>query len=170
MTRTTSGQGKRSQSRISPAVRRRLPHASITVRPGLDPVENDSLYYSCAHRGWSRSREICGACGQAAGGGYPPPHGIGSRTASRPVSDPVPYPRRGCSRPPRRSPDRLPPASLGRCDGPATEPFHLRTNTQRLMAHQGAGASTGPFGPAVTSRCPLVCRTYTATRRSRCQD
>jgi hypothetical protein len=28
-------------------------------------------FYSWAHRGWSRSREIFGACGQAAGGGYP---------------------------------------------------------------------------------------------------
>jgi UDP-glucose 4-epimerase len=28
------------------AVRRRLPHASITVGPGLDPVGNDGLYYS----------------------------------------------------------------------------------------------------------------------------
>ena len=28
-------------------------------------------FYSWAHRGWSRSREIFGACGRAAGGGYP---------------------------------------------------------------------------------------------------
>jgi hypothetical protein len=28
-------------------------------------------FYSRAHRGWSRSREIFGACGRAAGGGYP---------------------------------------------------------------------------------------------------
>ena len=28
-------------------------------------------FYSWAHRGWSRSREIFGACGQAMGGDYP---------------------------------------------------------------------------------------------------
>ncbi len=28
-------------------------------------------FYSCAHRGWSRSREIFGTRGWAAGGGYP---------------------------------------------------------------------------------------------------
>jgi len=28
-------------------------------------------FYSRTHRGWSRSREIFGACGWAAGGGYP---------------------------------------------------------------------------------------------------
>ena len=28
-------------------------------------------FYSRPHRGWSRSREIFGACGWAAGGGYP---------------------------------------------------------------------------------------------------
>src|SRR5260370_1430121 len=49
---------------------------------------------------------------------------------------------------------RLPPASPGRCDDPAAEPFHLRTNTQRLVAHPAADATPGPTGPAGTSRCP----------------
>jgi hypothetical protein len=38
---------------------------------GPDQRGLSGRFYSWAHRGWSRSREIFGACGWAAGGGYP---------------------------------------------------------------------------------------------------
>jgi len=43
-------------------------------KPGVssNPAGTVGFFYSHAHRGWSRSREIFGACGRAAGGGYPP--------------------------------------------------------------------------------------------------
>jgi hypothetical protein len=37
----------------------------------LELAGRSERFYSHAHRGWSRSREIFGACGRAAGGGYP---------------------------------------------------------------------------------------------------
>jgi hypothetical protein len=42
---------------------------------------------------------------------------------------------RGCSRLPRRSPDRLPPASPHRHDGRAPKVSHLHPTQQRLVAH-----------------------------------
>ena len=42
---------------------------------------------------------------------------------------------RGCSHLPRRSPDRLPPASPHRHDGRASKVSHLRPTQQRLVAH-----------------------------------
>jgi hypothetical protein len=44
------------------------------VRPSVEQACSDHLgrrFYSRAHRGWSRSREIFGACGWAVGWGYP---------------------------------------------------------------------------------------------------
>jgi hypothetical protein len=43
--------------------------------------------------------------------------------------------RRGCSHLPRRSPDRLPPASPHRHDGRAPKVSHLHPPQQRLVAH-----------------------------------
>ena len=56
---------------------------------------------------------------------------------------------RGCSHLPRRSPDRLPPASPHRHDGRAPKVSHLRPTQQRLVAHVAvldllASARTGP--------------------------
>jgi hypothetical protein len=58
---------------------------------------------------------------------------------------------RGCSHLPRRSPDRLPPASPHRHDGRAPKVSHLHPPQQRLVAHVAAsdlpaGACTGPAG------------------------
>ena len=56
---------------------------------------------------------------------------------------------RGCSHLPRRSPDRLPPASPHRHDGRAPKVSHLRPTQPRLVAHAAishlpTGARTGP--------------------------
>ena len=62
---------------------------------------------------------------------------------------------RGCSHLPRRSPDRLPPASPHRHDGRAPKVSHLHPTQQRLVAHVAvldlpAGARAGPAdGPHV---------------------
>ena len=62
---------------------------------------------------------------------------------------------RGCSHLPRRSPDRLPPASPHRHDGRAPKVSHLHPTQQRLVAHAAvldlpAGGRAGsPGGPQV---------------------
>lgn len=47
------------------------PGPSSSPQFGLGFVRQRRRFYSRAHRGWSRSREIFGTCGWAAGWGYP---------------------------------------------------------------------------------------------------
>jgi hypothetical protein len=46
-------------------------YESAAIQPLIAHSPIFSWFYSRTHRGWSRSREIFGACGRAAGGGYP---------------------------------------------------------------------------------------------------
>src|SRR5207344_3540852 len=61
---------------------------------------------------------------------------------------------RGCSHLPRRSPDRLPPASPHRHDGRAPKVSHLHPPQQRLVAHVGSGTGAVPGLPRVRFPCP----------------
>ena len=53
------------------SVRARSGHALTTPIFAALACWKSRRFYSHGHRGWSRSREIFGACGSAAGGGYP---------------------------------------------------------------------------------------------------
>src|SRR5260370_10142138 len=78
-----------------------------------------------------------------------PPSALPSRTRAVWQYRPVPTLSRLLPALPGDPRIRLPPASPGRCDDPAAEPFHLRTNTQRLVAHvRSARGAALAFRPA----------------------